>query len=79
MIQFKKMIQQIDTIDKVYCNMCCKEINTQNNDYIHINKVWGYCSKKDTKEHVFDLCESCYDKIIKQMKIPPDIKYNLQF
>lgn len=41
---------------KVYCNCCGKEIRMEENmryaleDYIVIEKIWGYFSKKDGKK-----------------------------
>jgi len=32
--------------------------------------VWGYFSEKDGERHSFDLCEDCYDAMIKNFKIP---------
>ena len=28
----------------------------------HLEKQWGYFSKKDGENHVLDICEACYDK-----------------
>lgn len=63
-------------LDQVVCNCCGKEIPKDCHgyfeDYIHIEKDWGYFSNKDGKHHSFDLCESCYDKILKNFCISPD-------
>ena len=31
---------------------------------------FGFFSGKDGKKHSFDLCEECYDKMIKEFAIP---------
>ncbi len=61
---------------KVVCNICGLNIQLNKdgyfNDYLHIEKQWGYFSKKDGVAHSIDICENCYDKVISQMKIPPN-------
>ena len=52
---------------KVYCNCCGKEIWMEENmryaleDYIVIEKIWGYFSKKDGTRQKMKICESCFD------------------
>ena len=64
---------------KVYCNCCGKEIRMEENmryaleDYIVIEKIWGYFSKKDTTLHSFVICEECYDKMVEKFAIPPEV------
>ena len=36
--------------------------------------VWGYFSNKDGERHSFDLCESCYDELLKTFLIPVEIE-----
>ena len=43
-------------------------------DRLHIEKSWGYFSGKDGEIHSFDLCESCYDLLVQEFKIPPEKK-----
>lgn len=53
----------------VYCNGCGEKIaETIENlqvDFLHVQKKWGYFSGKDQECHSFNLCESCYDKMIR--------------
>ena len=53
--------------NKIYCNSCGKRIvdtiGRDMEEYIHIEKIWGYPSEKDGECHSFDLCEPCYDKL----------------
>ena len=72
MIKYKTVIKREKVIDKVSCNRCGKQIIDTNSshDFLHIDKHWGYESKKDFEQHTFDLCEDCYDEIIKNFKIP---------
>lgn len=65
-------------IEKLFCNCCGKEIEVKNGmpqeDLLSVEKRWGYFSGKDNEVHRFELCESCYDKIISQFKIPVEIE-----
>ena len=53
--------------NQIYCNSCgkriVKNIGSQGQDYLHVEKSWGYFSGKDGERHSFDLCEACYDKM----------------
>ena len=59
------------------CNMCGKKISErglQQEDSLVIDKKWGYFSDKDGERHRIVLCETCYDALIKQFIIPPDVE-----
>ena len=59
--------------NKKVCHCCGEEI--QQNDYIFIEKIWGYFSKnKDGQKHQICLCESCYDTWIQTFKYAPEIE-----
>lgn len=63
----------------IYCNQCGQPIANKNlpkSDYIKVRKIWGYFSNKDMQIHEFNICESCYDNMIKNFKIKPVIKKN---
>ena len=47
-------------------------------EIVHVEKEWGYFSRKDTTRHIFDLCEECYDKWILEFKIPVEEKESLE-
>lgn len=61
-------------IEKVFCNVCGEEIKKDiygyYNDYIHIEKKWGYNSDFDGEKHSFDICSQCYKKMVSDFKIP---------
>lgn len=65
-------------IQEVTCNMCRKELKIENGlvkeGVFGSEYLWNYFSGKDGEIHTFDLCESCYDKLVKQFKIKPEIK-----
>jgi len=58
---------QTEIISEVYCDMCKKRIHTEldplHEDYIHIEKRWGYGSKNDGQDVSVDICENCWEKI----------------
>lgn len=60
-----------------YCNMCgknIKESGLDREDYLLIEKEWGYFSDKDGEKHTICMCENCYDLWIKSMKKPPIVE-----
>ncbi len=65
-------------LKQLYCNNCGKEIKVQNEmiqeGVLTVDFTWGYFSDKDGKKHSFDLCEKCYDEIIKKFKYPVEEK-----
>lgn len=70
---FKNTNCEKQEIEKVFCNICGKEIEKDiygyHRDYLHIEKDWGYNSNKDGENHSIDICEECYDNLIKSFKI----------
>lgn len=61
-------------LKSVVCNKCKKEIKVKNGTIMegcfHGNVRFGYFSNKDGLAHSFDLCEECYDKLIKGFAVP---------
>ncbi len=76
MRQYK--ITETQTIEKIICNKCGKEIVVKNEipeaDVLSIDKRWGYFSKRDNEVHKMDLCEQCYDEWIATFQIPIEIE-----
>ncbi len=66
-----------EEIFTVICNKCKKEIKVENSiikeGIFSAEHLFGYFSEKDGETHSFDLCEECYDKIVSEFKIPPEI------
>ncbi|MCC8082357.1 MAG: hypothetical protein LIO80_10205 [Lachnospiraceae bacterium] len=60
----------------VYCNCCGKELQTetgsQMEDYFHMQKTWGYFSRKDGVTQTADICEDCLDRWILRFQIAPE-------
>lgn len=65
-------------LETVICNNCGKKLVVENGilreGAISINHMWDYFSEKDGEVHRFDLCESCYDEITSQFRIPAERK-----
>lgn len=59
---------------QVICNKCGKELKLENGylkeGCLTVDTIFGYFSKKDGTRHRFDLCEECYDKMVKSFQIP---------
>lgn len=58
------------------CNKCGQPIGNKElpkTDYLRVRKEWGYFSKKDLVIHEFNLCENCYDKMIENFTIAPQV------
>jgi ribosomal-protein-alanine N-acetyltransferase len=67
----KRMRNYTGKQEHIFCNGCKKEIRfDQGQESLHVEKGWGYFSKKDGERHSFDLCEYCYDKIIETFALP---------
>lgn len=59
---------------QVICNQCGREMKLENG-YLKegcftADYAFGYFSHKDGVRHHFDLCEECYDKMVKQFAVP---------
>lgn len=59
---------------RLICNICGTTIGETDSiikqDYLLIQKNWGYFSKKDGQRHTICLCESCYDQWISTFNVP---------
>lgn len=72
----KNMKQDVPYIDTILCNQCGEKIwNTtmkkeEKSDFLSVEKCWGYFTPFDLEMHRFDLCVSCYSKLIKSFKVP---------
>ena len=66
--------KETGTLTELYCNRCGKKLHVENGiameGVLPVDIAWGYFSQKDTQRHQFDLCEDCYDEIIRGFAIP---------
>ena len=62
----------------IYCNRCGRRLEGTDllpgEEGLHIEKSWGYFSGKDGESCSFDLCEECYDRMIKEFEIPVEVR-----
>ncbi len=73
-----KKTEEIKEISKMICNQCGKEIQVVNGQaregVFSADYSWGYFSEKDGEKHSFELCEECYDALLKGFRIPAEIE-----
>lgn len=58
---------------EIYCNCCGQVISSRGSiqeEYLQVKKTWGYFSSKDLTGHTFNMCETCYDRMVSNFKIP---------
>ena len=59
-------LKETEEISGIICN--------PEEEVLSVDHTWGYFSEKDGERHSFDLCESCYDKLLASFKIPADVR-----
>lgn len=73
MRSYKVVLDKVQIIDKVICNQCGGEIGRDmygiQDDYLHIEKTWGYNSDKDGSSYNIDICQKCFDRFLEELKI----------
>lgn len=61
-------------LENVVCNKCGRQLVVENGivkeGCFSADKVFGYFSSRDGIRHRFDLCEACYDALIREFSIP---------
>ena len=64
-------------LTELRCNRCGKKMELHQGivreGVFSAQDQWGYFSDKDGEKHSFDLCERCYDEMIKDFAIMPDV------
>lgn len=73
MRQFNTVVKETKEMEKLVCNKCGREIpvvkGVPQEDVLQVEKRWGYFSDKDNRVDRFDLCERCYDELVKGFQI----------
>ncbi len=68
---------------QVFCNKCGKEMTVENGilkeGCFRGKQRFDYFSEKDGVVHEFELCESCYDKMIDAFRLPVSQKEETEF
>lgn len=71
---YKKDWKEQQCVESVACNKCGKIFVIENDvikeECVHMKHAFGFFSEKDGIKHSFDLCEACYDAIVKDFQIP---------
>lgn len=79
----KYRIGQEQKLVQVVCNQCGRELKVEGGylkeGCFEADAVFGYFSKKDGKRHLFDLCETCYDKMTAQFTVPVNVEEETEF
>ena len=61
-------------LEKIVCNKCGRQLKVENGivkeGCFGADTVFGYFSEKDGVRQMFDLCEKCYDDMIKEFTVP---------
>lgn len=64
-------------VTTIACNVCGEEINRNKlgylDDYLKIEKRWGFGSEFDNEVHIINVCEACYKQLVKKLKINHNI------
>lgn len=74
MQEYQTISREEKQLSKVICNSCGRPIPLHDADYFHAEKTWGYFSEQDGRRDSFDLCEHCYQSMIRQFRIKPEPK-----
>ena len=63
-------------VETVICNCCGKKLAVREGivreGVLRVDHAWHYFSEKDGEVHHFDICEECYDQLVRTFKIPLD-------
>lgn len=70
-------------LEKVCCNRCGRELTIRNGHLmegcLEASPSFGYFSEKDGLTYHFDLCEACFDTLLEEFAIPPQIAENCEY
>ena len=65
---FKTILVECKEVEDIFCNLCGQRVPVEESkfgqDYLHIEKDWGYNSDYDGEIHTIDICMSCYKSLI---------------
>lgn len=83
MLSFCKVNDEASMINRITCNMCgnvawdADQPKANKTDFLSVEKFWAPYSNKKKRDDQWDLCETCYDKLTSQFKIPitNDVSY----
>lgn len=78
-MQEKKCVRtQVDP--PIVCNACGRTLPQKagitQEDYVFIEKKWGYFSRKDGDIHTLRICETCFDRMLEHLAVPAQCREN---
>jgi hypothetical protein len=74
----KKSEELVEKLADVMCDRCgksCWDKEHMNIEYAEMKAMWGYGSGHDCERHKIQLCEKCYDEMVKVMEIKVQISH----
>ena len=70
-------------LETVFCNLCGKKIAVKEGivreGAAMFDHAWDYFSEKDGEVHHWDMCEECYDNLLGQFRVEPDVEEQVEF
>lgn len=70
-------------LETVICNGCGKKMIVEKGilreGAFPVHHAWDFFSEKDGETHRWDLCEECYDNLISQFLIEPEVEEQVEF
>ncbi len=70
-------------LETVICNGCGKKLAVKQGilleGALEVCHTWDYFSEKDGETHRFDLCEECYDRLVNELRIRPEVEEQVEF
>ena len=70
-------------LETVICNCCGKKLAVKDGILreggLKVEHTWDYFSEKDGETHRFDLCEECYDELLRNFRISAEVEEIREF
>lgn len=70
-------------LEIVICNCCGKKLIVKDGivreGVMMVDHVWDFFSEKDGEVHHWDMCEACYDQMICEFQVKPDMEEQVEF
>ena len=75
-----KYFNEKNQLVEIVCNKCGKRTKVEDDmlkeEWVHIQNVFGYFSKRDGEISQIDLCETCYERLCADLLIPETVRKN---
>ncbi len=76
LIKETKLVEK-EVLREVVCNCCGRTLETDENgyyeDFLHLEKTWGYGAHQDGLQEEADLCEDCWEKIKRMFRLSTEL------